>query len=119
MVSRILEHIFNGIDVSFNYNDLYDPKTRLKELFDRHKNDLGVLVYKDTRNETLVSTSISHCLPNGRQVFLATGTGNILKDAHQKAAEKALEVLNQRGISKNKEDLAKFYAFMRTDRGAI
>lgn len=31
---QILETLFNEIDISLNYNDLYDAKTRLKELFD-------------------------------------------------------------------------------------
>jgi dsRNA-specific ribonuclease len=110
LVLRILENIFDGMNISLNYDDLYDPKTRLKELFDKHKATLGVLEYKDTRSENLVTSAVSHVFPNGTRVFLAFGTGSIVKNAHQKAAENALEVLKKRGFYKNKDDIQKFYS---------
>ena len=46
IVYDILTTIFNDIDISLKYEDLYDSKTRLKELFDLHENSIGPLVYK-------------------------------------------------------------------------
>jgi len=41
IVFLILKFIFDNQDLSLRYEDLYDPKTRLKQLFDEFKNELG------------------------------------------------------------------------------
>lgn len=38
-VYKILKTIFDGMNISLDYNDLYDAKTRLKELFDLYGDD--------------------------------------------------------------------------------
>lgn len=45
-VYRILETMFNEINISLKHEDLYDAKTRLKEVFDLHVEKLGVLQYE-------------------------------------------------------------------------
>jgi len=50
IVYDILSSIFNAIDISLKYEDLFDPKTRLKEIFDSHA-DLGDWSFINTRQE--------------------------------------------------------------------
>ena len=46
----VLKGIFDKIDISLKYEDLYDSKTILKQLFDIRK-ELGTLRYQDKFNE--------------------------------------------------------------------
>ena len=46
----ILEKIFSSINISLKYSDLYDAKTRLKELFDFNMDMIGVIEYIDSKD---------------------------------------------------------------------
>ena len=48
---------FDDIPMSLHYNDLYDAKTKIKELFDIYK-DLGAWTFIDTRDEMLATSNI-------------------------------------------------------------
>jgi len=45
IVYNILKDIFDNIKISLKYEDLFDNKTRLKELFDVN-NNIGILIYE-------------------------------------------------------------------------
>jgi dsRNA-specific ribonuclease len=99
----ILKSVFDEIDISLGYEDLYDAKTRLKELFDFHKGELGKLVYTKTRDEeTGIFRSVVKIQGGDMRVsrYYGTGTATKLKDAEQYAAGRLLEILNSNGISK-------------------
>lgn len=108
----ILSSVFDQIDISLKYEDLYDAKTRLKELFDLHS-DLGTWVFKDVRGEKLANstvylvpkTSCKTFLPNKTTrpewVLIGQGSAAKQKDAQQHAAQKALNMLNQKGYIKH------------------
>lgn len=91
IVQRILTNIFDKIDISLRYEDLYDAKSRLKELFDINK-QLGVLVYEYKPKESTVYRQ-----KDRNKIFMATGIGNLKSDAQQAAAQKALDLLAKQG----------------------
>jgi len=97
VVYKILKSVFDDITISLRYEDLYDAKTRIKELFDYHKDTLGKLTYDSKRDpDTGFFTSK---VMNSNVVF-GTGSATKLKDAEQKAAIVGLKNMNSRGISK-------------------
>lgn len=131
IVYDILSSIFNQIPMSLAYNDLYDPKTRLKELFDAYSEQLGTWVYVDTREELLAESRVYEVLPGmnkqlikeqfgpGKKdfiekprsdwIFLGSGKAAKKADAQQKAAEEGLKKLNNMGWVKEISDEYKFF----------
>ena len=129
VVYRILESIFNEIPISLKYEDLYDAKTRLKELFDLYGKDLGPLLYEDEKQEIGNDNQITYSTvyrvqggqyftkPNGKlnrnriiggtKIKLGVGSAALQDDAQQKAAEKALWVLKQQGWEKELPEVYK------------
>ena len=102
----ILENIFNEIPMSLNYVDLFDPKTRLKEIFDANK-ELGQLTYKEkveiNQQGYRITTSTAYQIPprsNGQLIPLGTGTAAIKDVAQPRAAEQAIKYLNSKGYKK-------------------
>jgi dsRNA-specific ribonuclease len=131
IVYDILSNIFDKIEMSLAYNDLYDAKTRLKELFDSYKEDLGDWVYIDTREDLLAESRV-YQVPTGiskipykeqygpgkkdynekpRSEWILLGIGKAAKkaDSQQKAASSALEKLNALGWTKKISDEYKFF----------
>lgn len=114
IVYDILSNIFDDINISLNYEDLYDSKTKLKELFDMHKN-LGDWTYIDIRKE-LLSVSYIFQVPPGvskqaiknggssypqpQWILLGEGIASKKTDSQQKAAEIALITLKKYGFYK-------------------
>lgn len=95
---NIIKHIYDDIPISLKYEDLFDAKTRLKELFDSEKikSSLGPLIYDnvkitDNLNETTVKA--------GSQI-LGKGTASLKTNAEQIASENALNHLATKGIFK-------------------
>ena len=122
IVYDILSNIFDKIDMSLSYNDLYDSKTRLKELFDLHKDKLGTWAYIDTRDDKLAQSIIYQVPPGSsnqphkqygagkqdiilypRAEWFELGKGIAAKktDSQQKAAEEGLKKLNRAGWIKD------------------
>lgn len=117
LVYRILESIFDKKDISLRYDDLYDAKTRLKELFDVYESALGPLVYKEGKTETLTISSVYRVdggkyeerangtinkkrIIGGRYVLMGTGKAALKADSQQNAASIALRNLKQSGYVK-------------------
>ncbi len=131
VVSTILENIFNDINISLKYEDLYDAKTRLKELFDFYNQEIiGTVLYENEKNmdEKLNTTKVYQIvgdkkaiydennkikyIPSGRpakKMFLGEGTASLKTDAEQRAANMALETFKARGIVKI---VPEFYSFI-------
>jgi dsRNA-specific ribonuclease len=114
IVYDILASIFDGMDISLKYEDLYDPKTRLKELFDMYESSLGPLVYKDQKRDMIQHSTVfrvdnSHYqdssvstnnMVGGRYIKLGEGSASLKADAQQNAAAVALDTLNKQGWCK-------------------
>lgn len=90
IVFRILQHLFDQIDIRLDYNSLVDAKTRLNELKSEYR-DL-VITYVTTKADNGVFTTIIWNETTPRQK-LAVGTALLKKDAEEKAAEIALKTL--------------------------
>ena len=120
IVYDILSSIFNEIDISLRYEDLYDAKTRLKELLDIH-NDLGSLIYQDVRGDKLTVSTLFLVPTGSNKQFLANkqprrewirigqGTAAKQKDSQQNAAQQGLFTLNSQGYNRQvPEEYKKF-----------
>lgn len=110
VVYDILKSVFDSMHISLKYEDLYDSKTRIKELFDFHKLKLGALKYQHTRDpENGIFTSKAvisdpkHVMNGSDRSLIGVigvGTATKLKDAEQKAATIGLLKLNRYGFVK-------------------
>jgi len=91
---NIIKSLFDEIDISLKYEDLYDAKTRLKETFDLYKY-LGKIQYSNQRIEDIQYVEIHMWNENGR-ILLGKGSSALKPDAEQKAATNALINLKER-----------------------
>lgn len=112
---QLLKSIFDSIPIHLSYEQLFDAKTRLKELFDVHKDTLGTIAYEYSKSSS-DSSSIVHIyrlIPSSsvsgtgndrdrERVFLAMASSRINKSiSEQKASEEALKILSQQGFSRD------------------
>jgi len=114
LVYDILKAIFDDMEISLKYEDLYDAKTRLKELFDIYESDLGPLVYRESKTELITQSKVFRVeggtyetrqngtinkkrIIKGRYVHLGVGSAALKADAQQNAAKEALKFLNSQG----------------------
>lgn len=98
VVYDILKSLFDDIHISLRYEDLYDAKTRLKELFDFHKSSIIGLKYRNTRDvDTGLFTAVVYYENN---TVIGTGTATKLKDAEQKAAYIGISTIKKHGYDK-------------------
>jgi dsRNA-specific ribonuclease len=106
VIGAYLTRLFNEEQISLRYTDLYDSKTRLKELFDKHGAELGKIRYVETKeyNESTfnatTTSKITRYPPRGRPEILSVATGRIKAEAQRAAAEKAILVLRGKGFYK-------------------
>ena len=114
IVYDMLANIFDEMDISLRYENLYDAKTRLKELFDLHGDKLGPLVYKENKQEPVTYSSVfrvqggkyqerpdgtfnKNKIINGCYIKIGQGSAALKADAQQSAASDALKTLNNQG----------------------
>lgn len=93
VVYDILKSIFDEMYISLKYEDLVDPKSRLKELFDANP-QLGTIVYKHSRQYTAVFVKTLA----GVQTKIGEAHGSDKKDRQQDAAKMGLEKLKLEGV---------------------
>ncbi len=97
VINDVLTSIFDKMPISLRYEDLYDAKTRLKELFDANSH-LGQLTYDDKTKGTV--STIYRTSTDGVKIKLADGHGLSKADRQQDASKKALEYLETEGYSR-------------------
>jgi dsRNA-specific ribonuclease len=102
----ILSSIFDNIDISLAYDDLYDAKTRFKEIIDKYPN-LTKIEYTDTHDE--IFTANLFITIDGKRTFLGSGRAPKKADALQKASKEGIEFLNKRGFKKDISDEYLFF----------
>lgn len=97
---QLLKSIFDKMTFSLEYEDLYDAKSRLKELFDSMP-ALGQIkyVHNDTANPKKVEVFI---VSGGKQVKYGEGEGRTKSDREQMASQQALDKLKQEGIERKR-----------------
>lgn len=124
IVYDILSDIFNELNMSLKFEDLFDAKTRLKETFDAYP-QLGNWVFIDSREDTgeegfsLANATVYQVPPNMDKhpirritgpnkrdynefpqngwILLGKGTASKKGDAQQKAAAQGIETLKNMG----------------------
>ena len=101
--SSILESILNQFKtISYKYEDLFDAKTRLKEIFDYFKNknpSIGTLKYKFEKIEKIHYVNAVRIV-NNQEIKLGYGQHALKASAEQVAAENSIKILNRMGFSK-------------------
>jgi dsRNA-specific ribonuclease len=95
---NILKSIFDEIEVSLAYVDLFDSKTILKEIFDVNRDRLGKMpIYENSRNEeSRLATSMVYSIVNGRKERIGVGSAAKQVNAQKNAAKDAIRYLKQR-----------------------
>jgi len=109
VVYEILKSLFDEIKISLSYEDLYDAKTRLKELFDfynKGENNIGSIVYEETKDlEAKLTISTVYRKTMTEKEYLGHGVASLKADAQQKASIVALVTLRRKGITKPVADI--------------
>lgn len=97
---RIIVSLFNELDISLAYEDLYDPITRLKEIFDYFKN-IGTFSYSSQKIDGIQHVQLIQTIAASSQRFvIGQGSASLLDDAKQKACLQGIETLRRKGIVK-------------------
>lgn len=84
---------------SLSYEDLFDAKTRLKEICDYYKHTIGKILYSYNNSNKYKQVRIYHIKQNEKKL-IGEGTSNLLIDAEQEASTNALISLKKIGIEK-------------------
>lgn len=99
---NILSSFLDTIDISTDYKDVFDNKTRLKELYDRNKWNLGKSILDKFDENTGIHKAFIFGYPKGdrsqnehNKVMLGVGEARTKKEAQQRAAEIALDILEK------------------------
>jgi len=105
IVYEILHSVFETVNISLKYEDLYDAKTRLKELFDLYNkgdSNIGTLQYEETKDlETRLTTSLVYQkISPTHRVLLGQGVASLKADAQQRAASSGIYKMNSKGYVK-------------------
>lgn len=96
---KILERIYNQIDISLDYENLFDGKTRLKELIDLFKTRLGDITYSFQKDGANIRVDITWNY-EGKKQIIGSATDLIKIKAERHAAEMALDALKEFGFEK-------------------
>jgi dsRNA-specific ribonuclease len=110
IISQLLTTIFDKIPISLKYEDLYDAKTRLKELFDFYgQNVLGTFSFNDIHNseEKLFTSTVYQIRNNGQKIKIGEGKSSLKIDSQINASSNALQFLSKLGYIKEIPELYK------------
>ncbi len=91
----IIAHLLDSKPLPLKYEDLFDAKTRLKEVFDHFGEKIGRLEYTSKKEDR-----IHHVQIVAQNKILGEGSAPLKIDAEQKAADKAIRMLKNMGFSK-------------------
>jgi dsRNA-specific ribonuclease len=101
-----LKRIFDAVDISLKYKDLYDSKTRLKELFDVFGEQLGKIKYSefreyDSEGNQVTTSRVYRIMSHRKPILMAVGISKLKADAQRAAAENAIDLLNSQNFIKH------------------
>lgn len=98
IINQILTPLFDDIPISLKHEDLYDAKTRLKELFDINRDKLGTLLY--TPDPSVSGQILVFRVMNNNKILLGKGSGRLKSAQEQSASKQALELLEKEGFTR-------------------
>jgi dsRNA-specific ribonuclease len=101
----IIKNLLDDYPISLKYEDLFDSKTRLKELFDHFKNTIKKLEYTSSCVVSPDDGNNKHHvvvwgLIGGKKKQLGESTSILKANAEQIAATQAIKMLNDMGYKK-------------------
>lgn len=100
LVYRVLKGIYSKVEFSLKYEDLYDAKTRLKEVFDMAHDSLEAtqLLYREEKmdSQSPVISKVFLEYKNKKQEQIGFGTGDTKMQAQQDASENAIKYLSDK-----------------------
>jgi ribonuclease-3 len=106
---EILKAQFDQLDISIEYDELIDSKSRLKEIHDAYKS-LPSLKYVNTRSpEELLTNTVIYSTVTGRNTIIGKGSGAKKKISEQNAAYNAVKNLKRLGIYKDPPEFYRLY----------
>jgi dsRNA-specific ribonuclease len=94
IVYEIIKSVFDKITISLEYEDLYDAKSRLNELFNSNP-VLGKMVFIDEPRNAIVYSQVG----NTRRKLAESGEARTKADRHQIASKIALDLLHSEGYA--------------------
>jgi dsRNA-specific ribonuclease len=103
IIYNFIKPIFDAKNISFKPEDIFDAKTRLKELFD-NKSDSNLLYVNFGQykyNDQQHGTNTELHFPKVKLVF--NGSGNSKQQSHKIAAQKAIDYFNKKGYKTEKK----------------
>lgn len=103
VVYAIVSNLFDEMNISLKYEDLFDARTRIKELFDFYK-DIGELKYETRKENAVFFTEAYLIKPEGTKVFLGNGNANTKGDSIHNASHYAINTLKTMGYDKKIND---------------
>jgi len=98
--------------ISLQYTDLFDAKTRLKEVFDQYRDSIGTLKYnteKVDRIHNVTAVCVNSSQSRSTPFVLGTGSAPLKADASQRAAEQAIATLKELGFTRTLPDDYKLF----------
>lgn len=95
IIYNIIKSIFDKKEISLKTEDLYDAKTRLKEVFDKEyaRNRFGKLKYKYEEKDNKRYT-VLYFVKDGKDKYISIGEGNTKVAQEKAAASEALKYLH-------------------------
>ena len=98
---NILASLFDDMDISLKYEDLFDPITLTKERFDKFQELGKTPLYEVNKDEdTGIQYAKVYAVLGHKKILLGQGSASLKGDAKQKAAKQALTTLNNMGYYK-------------------
>jgi len=104
--NAILSVVYKSVPIDLRYENLFDAKTRLKELCDFFRTRLTIVwstVVHTPRTTDPITIALTYCVDGTKKVVQATARTKI--DAEQKAALEVIESLRIQGIHKPPPDI--------------
>lgn len=97
---HLIANLLRDYPISLRYTDLFDAKTRLKELLDAHRNELGALEYRTERAPNNQWYCQIYRLHSTSRMLLVEASADTRSDAEQAAATQGIQRLKVDGYSK-------------------
>lgn len=99
----MIEKLMDTRNISLKYEDLFDSKTRLKEMFDFFGEKIGKMSYQTEKIDRIhyVKIFLHH---SNNLLLIGEGSGALKANAEQKASSEAIISLNKMGFIKPLSD---------------
>lgn len=108
IVYQVIVPILDKLNISLEFQDLYDPVTRLKELFDTFSKTLGTVEYSkpvQLEGDAKQFVVTIYYVVNGKKTKVSQASSSSSKGARNEAANKAIAYLEQQGFVRLRDNV--------------